>query len=155
MSQNSLRLRQMMIVQYVQLKKNTTVTSARAKAEGRLHVSPLSCQSIVHRPLASFPPPLPPPPPPLLLPSPTNEPMVPDVNMCRSNLKRNKSKTLRDFGRAYLKFALRRKVPSARSRAWPCTACCARYIKHLHYARSVERRSLFFQSRRSDPVVGA
>jgi hypothetical protein len=113
MSQNSLRLRQMMMVWYVQLKNVRKHYSNISSRQGRprLHVSPLSCQSIVHRPLDSFPPPLPL--PPLLLPSPTNEPMVPDVNMCRSNLKRNKSKTLRDFGCVF-KFCLAAKSATSK-----------------------------------------
>jgi hypothetical protein len=96
-------------------KKNT---SARAKApsQGRLHASPLANRnrsSIAFSFFNSLPLLL-------LLLSPTNKPTVPDVKMCRSNLKRSKTK--------YCVICLAVKVPRARSRAWPWTWTAAHGI---------------------------
>jgi hypothetical protein len=98
-----------------------TLTSARAKARRRLHVSPVfPNRSSIALYLRSLPP------PPLLLLSPTNEPTVPDVNMCQSGLKRSKTKHCAILG-VHIKnlpcgeSAIWDSGP-ARSRAWPCTA---------------------------------
>jgi hypothetical protein len=71
----------------------------------------------IDRPLASFPP------PPLLLLSPTSEPTVPDVNMCRSNLKRSKTKHCVILG-----------VRIAYFKKLPCSESATRYSKVTHVA---------------------
>ena len=73
-------------------------------------------------------------------------------DMCRSNLKRSKTKLLRDLGA----WCLAAKVPvPPNSEVTRVAVYSARYIKHLHYTRSVEKDPPFFKSPRSIPVVGA
>ena len=76
-----------------------------------------------------------------------NEPTVPDVkqtNMCRSNLKRSKkAKTLRDFSCAFF-LNLPCGESATTSKVTRVAVYCARYIKYLRYAPSVERRTHSF-----------